>query len=46
MAKKKKKNRPEGFDPKSGSVKPKHPMMSPCAIPGRYFLRCSSLPNS
>jgi len=36
---------PLGFEPKSGSVRPKHPMISPLAILGRYFCFCSSEPN-
>ena len=35
-----------GFDPEFGSVNPKQPMISPAAIPGRYFCRCSSLPKA
>jgi hypothetical protein len=35
---------PAGFEPKSGSVSPKHPITSPVAIPGSHCLRCSSLP--
>ena len=33
---------PAGFDPKSGSVRPKHPMASPFAIAGSNFCFCSS----
>ena len=33
-----------GSEPPCGSVRPKQPMISPRAMPGRYFCRCSSLP--
>ena len=36
---------PPGFEPKSCSVKPKHPIFSPLAIAGSHFIFCSSLPN-
>ena len=36
---------PAGFDPQSGSVSPKHPMISPRAIEGRYWSFCASEPN-
>src|SRR5437868_15320863 len=36
---------PAGFEPKFGSVSPKHPSAFPAAIGGSHFLRCSSLPN-
>ena len=35
---------PPGFEPKSGSVRPKLPMISPDASLGRYSRFCSSLP--
>ena len=35
---------PAGFDPKSGSVRPKQPMASPAAIAGSHCSRCSSVP--
>src|SRR5258706_3393433 len=35
---------PDGLEPKSGSVNPKHPIHSPVASFGKYFLRCPSLP--
>ena len=34
-----------GSDPKSGSVRPKHPMTSPAAIFGNHSCFCSSEPN-
>ena len=37
---------PPGFDPKSGSVSPKQPMISPLAIFGSHAFRCASLPNA
>ncbi len=37
---------PEGFEPKSGSVRPKQPMASPRAIRGSHSCFCSSLPYS
>ena len=36
---------PAGLDPKSGSVRPKHPIASPAAIRGSHSCFCSSLPN-
>ena len=36
---------PEGFDPWSASVNPKHPIASPFAIFGSHSCFCSSLPN-
>ncbi len=36
---------PPGFDPKSGSVRPKQPSLSPFAIAGSHWSFCSSLPN-
>src|SRR5260370_40524851 len=36
---------PLGLEPKSGSVKPKHPIFSPLAMAGSHFFFCSSLPN-
>jgi hypothetical protein len=30
--------------PKSGSVRPKHPIFSPAAMPGNQVCFCSSLP--
>ncbi|EAU63761.1 transcription factor Tcf4 variant S9 [Stigmatella aurantiaca DW4/3-1] len=35
---------PPGLDPKSGSVRPKHPMRRPWAMPGSNRSFCSSLP--
>jgi hypothetical protein len=35
---------PDGFDPKSASVRTKQPTILPVAIPGRYFSFCSSEP--
>ncbi|SHS67911.1 Uncharacterised protein [Mycobacteroides abscessus subsp. abscessus] len=35
---------PPGLDPKSGSVRPKHPSSSPVAILGSHFCFCASLP--
>ena len=35
---------PPGFEPKSGSVKPKQPTISPEANLGRNLFLCSSLP--
>ncbi len=37
---------PPGFDPKSGSVSPKHPMASPLASLGSQSSFCSSLPKA
>jgi len=37
---------PPGFDPKSGSVSPKHPSFSPFANCGSHLSFCSSLPNA
>ena len=37
---------PLGFEPKSGSVRPKHPIFSPLAMVGSHFSFCSSLPNA
>src|ERR1035441_5763140 len=34
---------PPGFDPKSGSVRPKHPSFSPFCIGGSHVCFCSSL---
>src|SRR5260370_35672794 len=36
---------PPGFDPKSGSVNPKHPSFSPFCIAGSQVFFCSSLPK-
>ena len=36
---------PDGSLPKSGSVRPKHPMTSPEAIRGSHSCFCSSDPN-
>ena len=36
---------PAGFDPASGSVRPKQPIVSPAAIPGSQRSFCSSLPQ-
>ena len=36
---------PPGFEPWSGSVSPKHPIISPVASLGKNFSFCSSLPN-
>ena len=35
---------PDGFEPKSGSVRPKQPIIRPAAISGRYVCFCSSEP--
>ena len=35
---------PPGFEPKSGSVRPKQPIRSPAAMPGRYFCFWASVP--
>ena len=35
---------PAGSEPASGSVRPKQPISSPAARPGRYFSFCASLP--
>ncbi len=35
-----------GSDPPSDSVRPKQPMISPVAMPGRYLRRCSSEPKA
>ena len=37
---------PEGLEPKSASVRPKHPMASPAAMRGSHSCFCSSEPNS
>src|SRR5207248_5801803 len=37
---------PPGFDPKSGSVSPKHPSFSPDCKAGSHVFFCSSLPNA
>src|SRR5689334_19466314 len=34
--------RPPGFEPKSGSVRPKQPITLPLAISGSHFFFCSS----
>ena len=36
---------PPGSEPKSGSVRPKHPMASPAAMRGSHSFFCSSLPQ-
>ena len=36
---------PAGFEPKSGSVRPKHPIASPAAIRGSHACFCCSLPH-
>ena len=36
---------PCGSEPKSGSVRPKQPILSPAAIPGSHCCFCSSEPN-
>jgi len=36
---------PPGSEPKSGSVRPKHPIAAPAAIRGSHSFFCSSLPN-
>ena len=36
---------PAGFDPKSGSVRPKHPTAFPLCSGGSHFCFCCSLPN-
>jgi len=35
---------PAGLEPKSGSVRPKHPIARPAAISGSHCCFCSSLP--
>ena len=35
---------PAGLEPKSGSVRPKHPIASPAAIRGSHSCFCSSEP--
>ena len=35
---------PPGLEPKSGSVRPKHPIASPVAIRGSHWSFCSSEP--
>ena len=35
---------PPGFEPWSGSVRPKQPINSPVASLGKYLIFCSSLP--
>jgi hypothetical protein len=35
---------PAGFEPKSGSVRPKHPIASPRASLGSHASRCASVP--
>ncbi len=37
---------PAGFEPKSGSVRPKQPIASPAAIRGSHSCFCSSEPNA
>src|SRR5262249_17230296 len=37
---------PDGFEPKSGSVNPKHPITRPAAISGNHFCFCCSEPNA
>jgi hypothetical protein len=37
---------PVGFEPKSGSVRPKQPISVPRAMPGRYRCFCSSEPKA
>ncbi len=37
---------PPGFEPKSGSVSPKHPIVSPVASFGSHSRRCSSDPKA
>src|SRR5271169_902101 len=37
---------PPGFDPKSGSVNPKHPSFSPFCSAGNQVFCCSSLPKA
>ena len=36
---------PPGLLPKSGSVRPKHPIVSPRAMDGSHWFFCSSLPQ-
>src|SRR5262249_49417357 len=36
---------PPGLEPKSGSVRPKHPIFSPLAMAGNHFSFCASLPK-
>jgi hypothetical protein len=35
-----------GSDPPCGSVRPKHPMISPAAMPGSQASRCASEPKA
>src|SRR6266481_5862626 len=37
---------PPGLEPKSGSVRPKHPIFSPLAMAGSHFSFCASLPKA
>ncbi len=37
---------PEGLEPKSGSVRPKHPIASPAAMRGSHSCFCSSEPKA